>query len=513
MHLRGEFGKRSAEFGPKAWRKSGDNQAVKMEAKREQNGIHIDIEKVFERHPFAEQILKKLKERGFDAVLIGGAVRDGVRAELEEGYVFDPGDVDIATSALPEEVKQIFKRNKIVEVGEPFGVLMLVSPDGREYEVATYRVESKYDGRWPGEVKLGRDLEGDVKRRDLTINGLAARADGRVIDYVGGIQDLKAKLIRTIGDPEERFREDYLRILRAIRCACVVDGKLTDEVSQAIKRNRKRLRSISWERIKEELLKILETNSSAGGFRLLDEHRLLELIMRELTATKGIIQPEKYHPEGDVFEHTLLALGVADRFGSDPLVKLGILLHDIGKPVALERNQGESMAGHEVIGEKMAEEIGRRLRLSTEQIKIVKYLVRQHMRIANFPKMNRGKQITFMKEGENPAVDVNDLHSRFPLFAKLLQLLIADCEASVHRASGWLPVIKEVVEVIQHIKELDELETARKLLDGRDILEMGVEEGPEVGRILKEVYDQILAGRIRSREQALGVARKLAQSL
>jgi len=468
----------------------------------------IDTVRIFSQHPYAREILKRLRRAGHDAVLIGGVVRDALLAQLE-GREYRPKDIDIATSARPEEIKQVFKDWTTVEVGEAFGVLRLIAPDGQEYEVATYRVESEYDGRWPGRVTLVRDLEGDIRRRDLTINGLAAREDGWVIDLVGGIEDLKRRVIRAIGDPDERFKEDYLRMLRAIRVTCQLGGKLDPETSRAIKQSSEKISRISWERIRDELWRILETERAARGIRLMEEHGLLEEILPELLTTKGVKQPEKYHPEGDVYTHTLLALEVADRLRFEPLVKLALLLHDIGKPPALEKNEGENMAGHEVIGEEMAEEVCRRLRLSTEQIKTVKYLVRQHMRVAKLPEMARARQIRFIKEGEERQADFTDFRRRFPLFSKLLQLLIADCEASVHKASGWLPVFQTVVSLLPEMKRLEELEAARRLIDGHDILALGVEEGPEVGRILKEVYDQVLSGKIRSREEALEAAHSL----
>ncbi len=480
--------------------------------------LRIDVEAIFARHPFAREILRRLRAAGHDAVLIGGIVRDALLAQLDRnrrGREYHPKDVDIATSARPEEIKRLFPGPgwTAIEVGEAFGVLKLIAPDGREYEVATFRTEGEYDGRWPAKVELVRDLEHDVRRRDLTINGLAAREDGRVIDLVGGVEDLKARLIRTIGEPEERFREDYLRMLRAIRAACQIDGRLDPKLSEAIKRTSSKILEISWERIRDELLRILGTPRAARGFRLLDEHGLLQHILPELVATQGIAQPEKYHPEGDVFTHTLLALEVADRFGFEPLVKLAILLHDVGKPLALKRSKGENMAGHEVIGERLAEGVCRRLRLSNDETKLVKYLVRQHMRVAQLPQMALAKQVRFLKEGEAPGADLLDFRRRFPLFSKLLQLLIADCEASVHRSSGWLPVVHHAVGLLPHLKRLEELESARRLIDGHDILRMGVEEGPLVGKILNEVYDQILAGKIKSRREALEAARELATKL
>ena len=476
----------------------------------------IDVAGLFLSQPYLREVLERLSRAGHEAVLVGGVVRDALLAKFAgREEEFSPKDIDLATSATPGEVKRLFhgREWQIIEVGEAFGVLRLRAPDGREYEVATFRREAEYDGRRPGEVRLPSTLEEDLRRRDFTINGLAAGADGRVIDLVGGVTDLKERIIRTIGDPEERFSEDYLRIIRAIRFACWIDGCLTPEVSQAIRRDGAKLLSISRERIRDELFKILETPRATEGIKLLDDHDLLELLLPEVVATKGVKQPEKYHPEGDVFTHTLMAMEVADRLGFEPLVKFAILLHDIGKPVAFERNDGRHMGGHELIGEGLAEGIGRRFRLSNEQIKVIKYLVREHLRVAKLPEMTKPRQIRFIQEtASGPEIGFSELRRKFPLFIKLLQLLIADCEASVHRSSGWLPVFQTFVGLLPELKRLEELEAAHKLLDGHDLLALGVKEGPEVGRLLEEVYDQILSGKIRSREEALKLAKELVKS-
>ncbi len=473
----------------------------------------IDVERLFRARPSVREIFERLSRAGHDVALVGGIVRDAILAEFA-GEEFSPKhkEIDLATSAKPKEIKRLFPDWRAIEVGEAFGVLRLIAPDGQEYEVATYRREADYDGRWPERVEPASSLEEDLKRRDLTINGLAARADGRVIDLVGGLADLRERLIRTIGDPEERFSEDYLRIIRAIRFACLIDGRLTTEVSHAIRRNGAKLLSISRERIRDELFKILETPRAAKGIELLDDHGLLGLLLPEVVATKGVKQPEKYHPEGDVYTHTLLALEVADRLGFEPLVKFAILLHDIGKPVAFEQNNGQHMGGHELIGEELAEGVSRRFRLSNDQIKVIKYLIREHLRVAKLPEMTRPRQIRFIQEAAaGPEIDFSSLERKFPLFFKLLRLLIADCEASVHRSSGWLPVLQTFAGLLPQLKRLEELEAAHKLLDGHDVLELGVAEGPQVGRILEEVYDQILSGRIQSREEALKLARELVE--
>ena len=469
----------------------------------------ISTDVVYEAHPFAREILSRLNSEGFEAVLIGGIVRDGLQAQLQRDVVFPSDDIDIATAALPEEIRHIFRDRPIVGVGEEFGVLLIVAPDGQTYEVASFRVESEYDGRWPAKVDLVRDLETDVRRRDLTINGLAATADGHVIDLVGGTKDLVNRRVTTIGDPVIRFSEDHLRMMRVIRFACRIDGTIDEATAQAVCNQADAITAISSERIGSELLRILETPRSAHGLELLDDLGLLIHILPELSACHGVPQPEEYHPEGDVFIHTVEAMRVADRFVIDPVVKLAILLHDIGKPVALERNEGRNMGGHCAIGSRMVKDIGRRLRLSKLQTQRLSSLVRNHMRIADFPKMGRGKQVRFLSEGEAP--DGQTLAARYPLFHDLLQVLVADCEASAHRSSGWGPILYETIRVMDHVEQVCCLQHARDMIDGHDLRELGLSPGPQLGRILNHVHDRILAGHILSREDAFAFVRDLIE--
>lgn len=468
----------------------------------------IDTNTLFSLHPYVRVILDRLNAAGYEAVLIGGVVRDGVRSLLDPSLTFSPQDVDIATSALPNEIRSLFRDRPVVGVGEEFGVLVIVAPDEHEYEVATFRVEEEYDGRWPGKVKLVRDLEEDLRRRDLTINGLAATADGEVIDLVGGIEDLNAKRIRAIGDPRVRFAEDYLRMLRTVRFACQIHGTIDPETVRAIEENAEKISSISWERVRDELLRILQTDQGAHGLLLLDAYGgLLRFILPEVEATKGVPQPEEYHPEGDVFVHTIAAVRVADWFIRDPLVKLAVLLHDIGKPYALERSGGVNMGGHEAVGARMARKVGMRLRLSRHEVARLVFLVKNHMRIADLPKMGRGKQVRFVSEGEDP--EGRSLRGRYPLFFDLLGVLVADCEACAHRSSGWVPILQETLRVVDHIDRVGSLNRARELIDGHALLAMGIEPGPRLGRILEEVHDRILAGEITTHDQALAAAHTL----
>lgn len=469
----------------------------------------ISTDVVFEAHPFAREILSRLKAGGFEAVLIGGVVRDGLQAQLKRDVVFPSNDIDIATAALPEEIRGIFHDRPIVGVGEEFGVLLIVAPDGQSYEVASFRVESEYDGRWPARVDLVRDLETDVRRRDLTINGLAATAEGDVIDLVGGTQDLADRRVATIGDPVVRFGEDHLRMMRVIRFACRIDGNIDEATAQAVRNHADAITEISSERIGSELLRILETPLAVRGVELLDDLGLLFHILPELTSCHGVPQPEEYHPEGDVFIHTVEAMRVADRFVVDPIVKLAVLLHDIGKPVALERNDGLNMGGHCAIGSRMVKAIGSRLRLSKLQTQRLSSLVRNHMRIADFPKMGKGKQVRFLSEGEVPEALM--LVARYPQFFDLLQVLVADCEASAHRSSGWGPILRETISVMDHIEQVCGLQRAREMIDGHDLTNLGLSPGPQLGHILRHVHDRILAGHILSRDDAVAFVKDMIQ--
>jgi len=465
----------------------------------------IDVDAIFRRHPFAKTILDRLHGGGFEAYLIGGVVRDGLQSAMGRVTRFPPADVDVATAALPQEVRKLFTERPIVGVGEEFGVLVIVGPDGQSYEVASFRVEGEYDGRWPSRVDLVRELEGDVKRRDLTINGLAATENGEVIDLVGGVEDLAALRVRAIGDPRARFREDSLRLLRAVRFVCQIDGALDDETKAAIVEEVARIESISQERIRDELLRILGTSRAAKGFALLDEVGLLKRILPELVKTQGVPQPAEYHPEGDVFVHTIEAIRTADRFVEDPIVKLAIVLHDIGKPGALQRNLGANMGGHCAIGAKTVGRISERLRLSRETASRLAFLVKNHMRIAALPEMGRGKQVRFVSTKER--AEQRSLRGRFPLFFDLLQVLVADCEASAHRSSGWRPVLQETLRVVEHIDRVCSMKRARELIDGHTLIELGLVPGPDLGALLTDLHDRILAGEITCREQAIDVAR------
>ncbi len=470
--------------------------------------MELRIEHVLTDHPFAGEVVRRLRRAGHVAVFVGGAVRDLILAELR-GERCAVQDVDIATSASPDEVKRLFADQRVVLVGESFGVVVVVDPGGRSYEVATFRTERGYsDGRRPDEVQWG-DLADDVRRRDFTVNGLVATLEGEVIDLVGGLSDLRAGLVRAIGDPATRFAEDRLRMLRAVRFACQLGFAIEDGTARAIRDHAPRITTVSWERIRDEILRILRTARSGEGIRALADLGLLEHVLPEIAALRGVPQPAEYHPEGDVFEHTVAALRAADGLWDDPRLKLALLFHDVGKPSALERSGGENMGGHCGLGADIAARALARLRLPNREIEWVAHLVREHMRVACLPEMGVGKQVRLLGEGEDDAYPLADLTRRFPLFADLLRLVVCDAEASVHRARAWLPLLARAVELLVHLRRIQGIRCARDLLTGDDLLAMGLRPGPRVREVLEFVHERILAGEIATRAEALALARAL----
>ncbi len=456
-------------------------------------------------HPHAATIIRRLEEAGYTTVLVGGVVRDGVRA-LWEGGAWVPQDLDIATAAPPELVQELLSDFRTLEVGRAYGVVMVVAADGRQYEVATFRKESTYtDGRHPQEVSWGT-LEEDVRRRDFTVNGLAATYEGEVVDLVGGLDDLRAGVIRTIGRPDERFSEDRLRLLRAVRFCCQLGFRLDSDTQAALRRQASGITMVSWERIRDELVRLVATSSAGRGIRMLMSTGLLEYVLPEVASLDGVPQPVEYHPEGDVLAHTCASLDVADGIWDAPLLKLAVLLHDVGKPAALAQWDGAHMSGHCQLGADIAERVLRRLRFPARDIAWVTHLVGEHMRAARLSEMRLGKQLRLIGQRECTEAVLTDLEGRYPLFADLVRLIICDAEATAHRAAAWRPVLEHVVGLLLHLERIQGLERARELLRGHDLLSLGASPGPRLGEVLDQVHELILAGTIRTREEALAEA-------
>jgi poly(A) polymerase len=315
-------------------------------------------------------IVKRLRDQGYESYLAGGCVRDML---LEK----TPQDYDISTSAKPDEIAKIF--SKTIPVGAQFGVL-LVMIEGEAFEGASFRYDGPYlDGRRPTHVRYG-SLQEDVLRRDFTINGMVYDPiTGQIIDLVGGRKDLERKLVRAIGNPRSRFEEDRLRMVRAVRFAASLDFTVEIETFDAIRELAPTVKQISWERIGEEITRILTEAGAKKGFELLDRAGLLKIVLPEIEAMKGVEQSPDYHPEGDVFTHTMLTLSHLD--SPTETLAYGCLLHDVAKPVCVRRDgQRLTFYGHTEKGAEMAEEVLKRLKRSRATWERVAYLVRNQLR-------------------------------------------------------------------------------------------------------------------------------------
>src|SRR5690348_9942410 len=341
----------------------------------------------------ALDIIRRLRREGFEAYLVGGCVRDLVMGR-------EPKDFDISTSATPHEVVKLFPGS--LTVGAQFGVVT-VSTNPGNVEVATFRSDGNYaDGRHPDEVHYSKTAREDVERRDFTINGLLYDPEKRkVLDYVEGQADIRARRLRTIGDPFLRFSEDRLRMLRAVRFAARFLFTLDPAALGAIQKLAPDISGVSAERIRDEIVKILTEGQARRGFELLEETGLLNEVLPEIKALQGVQQPHEFHPEGDVWVHTLMMLeGLAAPVNVGtvtPALALGVLLHDVGKPPTFVIRERIRFDNHVEVGAKMAEEICGRLRLPTRDTERVAELVRHHLRFKDFPRMKRSTQLRFIR--------------------------------------------------------------------------------------------------------------------
>jgi poly(A) polymerase len=426
----------------------------------------------------ARLIVERLRGRGYETYLAGGCVRDVLLGRT-------PADYDVATAATPEEVRTLFPRT--VEVGAAFGVVRVVVDDG-EYEVATFRTEGPYlDGRHPSSVRYASARE-DARRRDFTINGLFYDpGTGDVLDFVGGRADLAARTIRTIGDPEARFAEDRLRMLRAVRQAADLGFVIAVDTLAAVRRLRAGLAEVSAERVRDELVRLVTGPDPARGLVLLRETGLLEIVLPEVASEIDVAQPVEFHPEGDVFTHTRLAMGALRR----PSVTLAMatLLHDIGKPRTFARADRIRFNRHDEVGAEMARRVMERLRFSRRETERVVHLVGQHMIFKDLPRMREARLRRLLADEQ---------------FPELLALHRADCLAS-HGDLSTYEWARRRLEL-----EAREAPAPQRLVTGYDLLALGLPPGPRIGEILRAVEDARLEGRVRTREDALTVARSLA---
>jgi poly(A) polymerase len=426
----------------------------------------------------AERIVRRLREAGHQALLAGGCVRDLLRGET-------PKDYDVATDARPEQVEALFPGTR--SVGRQFGVSIVVL-DGRAYEVAAFRSESGYsDGRHPDGVTFCGPEE-DAGRRDFTINGMFwdPVAD-EVLDFVGGRDDLEHGVLRAIGEPAERFREDHLRLIRAVRFAARLGFAIEPDTREAIRRMAALLAKVSPERVQQELRIILTDRDPAGALRLMDALGLLDVVFPEMADMRGCEQPENYHPEGDVFVHTILTV---EKLGEFPLFELAMaaLLHDVGKPEASRREGPKCFARHCQIGRELARKVCRRLRLSNAETDRICWLVDRHLYFRDAHKM---RPSTIKRIIAHPG------------FEELAELHRADALASWGNLDAYEYMMARRREMS------DEQVAPPPLVTGADLIAMGYEPGPAFGRALEAVRTAQLDGDVVTREEASALARRL----
>jgi tRNA nucleotidyltransferase/poly(A) polymerase len=445
---------------------------------------------------FAEHICRTLRSAGHQAYFVGGCVRDILLHR-------EPADYDVATDATPERVEQIFPNSLMV--GAKFGVVVVLqgseTGDRAESgsataEVATFRSDVGYsDGRHPDQVVYASSPQEDVQRRDFTINGLLLDPEtNEVLDFVGGRDDLRAGIVRAIGRPHERFREDKLRMLRAVRFAARFGYAIESETLRAIQSLAPEIGQVSAERLRDELTKLLTEGAARRGFELLDQTRLLRELLPEISRMKGVQQPPQFHPEGDVWIHTLLMLeGLPP--GCSPALAWGVLLHDVGKPPTFAPPSGPNgrirFDRHVEVGTRMAQEICERLRFSNDDSAQIASLVANHLRFKDVPQMKRSTLKRFV---------------RLDRFDEHMELHRLDCSSSHRNLENY--------EFMRHFLAETPPEEVHpvRLLTGDDLISLGFRPGPEFREILESAEDAQLEGSIETRDDALIWVRKHYQA-
>lgn len=423
---------------------------------------------VFNIPIYVEIIIDRLEEKGFDAYIVGGSVRDILIGR-------DPSDFDVTTDALPEEIEEIFKDFTTLEVGKKFGTVVVVQDEGI-VEVTTFRADGEYiDGRRPEKVYFSKNILDDLSRRDFTINAMAYNKKIGVIDYFNGKEDLEKKTIRAVGNPHERMREDYLRIMRAIRFAAQLEFSIDDSTFESCKLYSEHIATISIERIREEFFKILLSKTPSYGIRLMKDTGILDIILPEMIKAIGFDQHNPHHNK-DVFEHILCVL---DKTSPTLHLRLAALFHDIGKPHTLtidEKGIGH-FYGHDKLGAKMAKEILQRWKAPNELVEKVRLLIYKHMtQHANLKEKGLKKLLSIFGKDE--------------IFT-LLELQKADRSCSNEEAD-----IKDLLEREEKIKDIIEnkevYEKNQLAINGYDVIELGYKQGKIIGEILDYLLEKVL---------------------
>jgi poly(A) polymerase len=440
----------------------------------------------------AERVVDRLRAAGYEAYFAGGCVRD-----LLLGVI--PKDFDVATSAHPDTLLALFPRT--FAVGAHFGVILVCGDvEGQEIvtEVATFRSDGIYlDGRHPEEVRFSTSVREDVLRRDFTINGMmldpvvqreTCSLTSALLDYVGGQNDLRDGIVRAIGQPHRRFQEDKLRMMRAVRFAARFEYTIEPITMQAIRELAPGIAQVSRERVRDELTRMLTEGHARRAFELLDETGLLRQVLPEIDRLHGVQQPPEYHPEGDVWVHTLLLLEKLPA-GASTALAWGALLHDVGKPATFSHKPPDRIRfnGHVEVGARIAHEILRRLRFSNEDCAQILSLVENHMRFGDVEKMRESTLKRFF---------------RLPHFDEHLALHRLDCLSS-HGDLSLYEFAK------QRRDEMPDEEVRPALLvTGRDLIAAGYQPGPRFKEMLAIAEDAQLEGRVRTKEEALNLIRE-----
>ena len=417
---------------------------------------------------YVELIIEKLERKGYEAYLVGGSVRDMLLGKT-------PTDYDIATSASPDEIESIFSNFKTIDIGKKFGTI-IVSQEKGDVEITTFRKEGKYlDGRRPEWVSFCSDVKDDLSRRDFTINAIAYNKTKGILDPFEGREDLKRRIIKTVGNPEERFNEDYLRILRAARFASQLEFTIDESTFQAGKQYSSHIKKVSMERIFNEVYKLLLNQIPSYGIRILEKMGVLKVILPEIIPAIGFKQYNPHH-EMDVYNHILCVL---DNTPSVIQIRLAALFHDIGKPYTLTMDE-EGIGhfyGHDKLGAEISKEVLKRFKASNNLIEEVYNLVKEHMNHhANFK--DKGLKRLIRRLGEEEVFH-------------LIELQIADIKCSNKEAN-----VDHIIERRNRIKEILEKDEAYKIeqmhIDGKDLIKLGFEQGPIIGEILEFLLDKII---------------------
>ncbi len=433
----------------------------------------------------AEYVIRRLRGNGHQALLVGGCVRDLLLNR-------QPKDYDVATDARPEQIVNLFEHAGLV--GAHFGVV-LVCEAGAMVEVATFRSDLEYtDGRRPEGVRFESNPRADAMRRDFTINGLFLDPiSGEQFDYVGGLADLRDGVIRAIGDPLVRFQEDHLRLIRAVRFAARLHFIIDPATFNAMRQLAPSIRRVAPERLRDELVRILTEGGARYGFELLDASGLLPEFLPEISAMKGVEQPPEFHPEGDVWTHTLMMLEGLDNAPdrSTPALGMGVLLHDVGKPPTFRVADRIRFDGHVEVGVRIAREILARLRFSNDDAEQILALIGNHMKFKDAARMRESTLKRFL---------------RLPRFDEHLALHRLDCLSSNGNLDTWEMLRQRYTETPP-----EQLKPP-PLLTGHDLVQAGYAPGPRFGKVLTALEDAQLEGRIKTHEEALDLAREIWRS-